>query len=373
VLLVCGGLLFRSVENLLRVDIGFQPQHALLFDLFLPNSRYPDAAAQTRFYRDLMRELGQTPGITAAGGLLYFPQRPKLWLSSIWREDTPVAEGDEPVVYFNLIAGDYFQAMAIPLKAGRLPTAREMWDERRVIVVNESFARHVYPGRDAIGRRIRTDKGQPWLDIIGIVGDVRQKRLDDPPKPEVYTTYAAMPMPFLTVVTRTSGAPERTQDVVRSVVHRADAGLAIANLTSLDEYVGARVADRRFALSLLGLFALLAVGLGAMGIYGVMSYSVAQRRREIAIRLALGAEPGGVRAMVVRDGLGIVVAGTMGGLLAAAIAGRLMRGLLFGVGGFDVLTYLSVPLALLSVAALAAWLPARRASRVDAMTTLRGE
>jgi predicted permease len=372
-LLVTGGLLFRSLQNLLRIDPGFHPKNAILFDLYLPASRYPDAAQQTVFYRELMRSLSETPGVQSAGGLLYFVFRPKLWLTSVWVEDAPVAAGEEPIAYYNLASGDYFQAMGIPLKAGRWPTAREMWEEDRVVVVNETFARQILPGKNALGRRIRNGVNGTWREVVGIVGDVRQKRLDEAPKPEQYETFSAMPMPFGSIIVRTTRPAEQMLGVVQDVVRRRDAGLAVSNLTPLADYVAANTADRRFALWLLGLFAGLAVTLGATGVYSVMSYSVAQRQREIAIRLALGAEPVGVRSMVMRDALRVVLVGAVTGLVAAAMAGRLMQGLLFGIGSLDPLTYAVVPCALTIVAIIASWLPARRASRIDAMTALRGE
>jgi putative ABC transport system permease protein len=373
VLLVSGGLLLRSLDNLLHVDTGFRPQNAVIFDLYLPNSRYPKAADHTRFYRELVRELGETPGVQSAGGLLYFPYKPKLWLSSLWVETAPVPDGEKPIVYYNLAAGDYFQAMGIPLKAGRWPTTREMWEEPRVVVVNEALARQVFPRQNPLGKRIRTGTDGPWHEVVGVVGDVRQKRLDEPPKPEFYETFAAMPMPFLSLVVRTHEAPERMLSVVRAVIRQRDPGLAVANLAPLAAYVESHTADRRFALVLLAMFAALALALGAIGVYGVMSYSVAQRQREIAIRLALGAVPAGVRSMVVRDGLRVVGSGAVVGLAAAALASRLLRSQLFGVNGFDPLIYAVVPSTLILVAAIATWLPARRASRIEAIHALRGE
>jgi putative ABC transport system permease protein len=263
--------------------------------------------------------------------------------------------------------------MGIPLKAGRWFTEREIWEDARPLIVNEALARQLFPTRDAIGERIRTDADGPWHEIVGIVGDVRQKQLEEPPKPEFYETFAAMPMPFLTIVVRTHDDAARMLSLVRAVVRQRDPGLAVANLAPLDAYVEAHAADRRFALTLLGLFAALALLLGAIGVYGVMSYSVAQRQREIAIRLALGAEPGGVRSMVVRDGLAVVLGGTLVGLVTAAISSRLLESQLFGVSGFDPMIYAIVPPALVVVAATATWLPALRASRVDALIALRGE
>jgi predicted permease len=370
-LLVTGGLLLRSMQNVLRIDPGFRPEEAILFDLYLPSSRYPEAAQQTRFYRNLTRSLEETPGVKSAGALLYFPFRPKLWLSPVWVEDAPVADGDQPIVYYNLVAANYFQAMGIPLKSGRWPTEREMWEEDRVVVVNEAFARQVLAGKEPLGRRIRSgEEANRWHEVVGVVGSVRQKRLDEPSKPEMYETFSTMPMPFVSVVVRTTRPADQMLGVVRGVVRRHDAGVAVANLAPLADYVKAHTADRRFALLLLGVFAALAVLLGGTGVYSVMSYSVAQRRREIAIRLALGAEPPGVRSMVVRDALRVVTAGTAIGLVGAAAAARVMQRLLYGVGSLDPLTYTAVPIGLVAIAAFAAWLPALRAGRVDPVTAL---
>ena len=343
----------------------------MLFDVSLPGSRYPDAAAQTRFYRALTQELSETPGVSSAGGLLYFLYRPKLWLTPAWPDGSRPMDGQEPVVFFQPRRGRLLPRDGHSLKAGRWPDAREMWDEPRAVVVNETLARQLFPGGQAVGRRLRTGDGSRPRDRRH--RGRRQKRLDEPPKPELYTTFAAMPMPFLSIVVRTQADAATMLDTVRGVVRQRDPGLAVANLMPLTSYVESHTADRRFALSLLGLFATLALGLGAIGVYGVMSYSVAQRQREIAIRLALGAVPAGVRSMVLYDALKVVLSGTAAGLVGAAVAGRWIAGLLFGVRGLDPLTFTAVPAALVCVAVIASWIPARRASRVDAMASLRGE
>jgi predicted permease len=373
VLLVSGGLLLRSLQRLLDVDPGFRADHVVMFDLYLPSSRYPDAPRHTRFYRDLTNELALAPGVDSAGGLLYFPYKPKLWLTSLWIEGAPRPDGEEPIVYYNLASGDYFRTLGIPLRAGRWPTPQEMWEEPRVVLVNDALARQVFPDGSALGRRIRTDQNEPWREVVGIVGNVRQKGLDERPRPEIYSVFSEMPMPFLTVVAHTTREPATMLDVIRGVVRRRDAGLAVANLQTLPDYVRNHTSDRRFALVLLGMFAGLALLLGAVGVYGVLSYSVAERQRELAIRLALGAAPVGVRSMVVRDALQVVAMGTLVGLAGAIASGRLMSGMLFGVSSIDPLTFIAVPGALMIVALAASWIPARRASRVDAIEALRGE
>ena len=264
--------------------------------LTLSGSRGSETVLQT------LGRSSPTRPASSAGVLCLFVYRPKLWLTHAWADGSSPADGEEPVVFFKLVAGDYFKAMGIPLKRGRWPDAREMWDEPRGVVVNEALAKQLFPDGQALGRGLRSERTGPAREIIGIVGDVRQKRLDEPPKPELYTTFASMPMPFMTIVVRTSSDPAPMLDVIRGVVRRRDPGLAIANLPPLAAYVDAHTADRRFALMLLAMFGALAVSLGAIGVYGVMSYAVEQRQREIAIR-ALGATARGVRSIVVLDAL----------------------------------------------------------------------
>ena len=185
-LLISGNLLLRSFANVLRVDPGFDSDQAVFLDLYLPNSRYPDAAAHTRFYRELVRRLEAQPNVEKAGALLYFPYKPKLWPVSIEVEGAPVARSQEPVVYYNQFAGNYFQAMGIALEGGRLPTEREIWerDAAPVVVINKTMARRLFGETGPTGRRIRSGPTAPWSEIIGVVGDVRQQQLDLPPLPD---------------------------------------------------------------------------------------------------------------------------------------------------------------------------------------------
>jgi ABC-type antimicrobial peptide transport system permease subunit len=239
------------------------------------------------------------------------------------------------------------------------------------VVVNDALAKQLFPGVNPIGRRIGSAAEGSWREIVGVVGNVRQRRLEDPPKPEYYTTFAASPMPFLTVVVKTRSSAANTLNAVRDIIRQRDPGLAVANLAPLEDYLAERTSNRRFALTLLGLFAGLALLLGAVGLYGVMSYAVAARQKEIAIRLALGAGPGTIRAMVIADGLVLAGTGVAAGLLAALLAGRLIQNLLFGTGWIDLFTYGAVPAVLGGVAILASWLPARRASRLEALSALQ--
>jgi putative ABC transport system permease protein len=372
-LLIAGSLLLRSFANVLRVDPGFDAERATYFDLYIPGSRYPDDASYVRSYRDLIRELEAMPSVEAAGSLLYFPYKPKLWPASIEIEGSPVPEGQEPVVYYNQIAGGYFDAMKIPLEAGRLPSEQEIWEGgSRVIVVNRAFARRLFGEASPIGRRIRSGRDEPWSEIIGIVGDVRQQRLDIPAEPEYYTMFQRMPMPFQSLVVRGRGRTVPVGDV-RRAVQRLDPGVALANLMPLSEWVRLHTRERQFAVWVLATFAALALGLGAVGVYGAVSYSVEQRGREMGIRLALGETPRGLRAHVLRDGMRVVAVGILAGILGSIAATPIMQRLLFGVAPFDPLVYLGVPTLLVAVAALACWRPASAAARIEVTDALRIE
>jgi predicted permease len=373
VLLICGALLLRSFVNVLRVDPGFDATRAVYFDVYVPNSRYPDDASYVRLYRELIRRLELHPKVEAAGSLLYFPFKPKLWPVPIEVDGAPVREGEEPIVYYNQVAGTYFRAMGIPLEQGRLPTEQEIWegDAPRVVVVNRAFARRLFADMDPVGRRIRSGRTAPWSEIIGVVGDVHQQQLDRPAAPEFYTTFRQMPMPFQSVVVRGRTGAALAVDDVRGVMRELDSGLALANLMPLSDWLTSHTRDRQFALVVLSAFAVFALTLGAVGVYGAVSYAVAQRGREIGIRLALGATSGRVRRQLVIDGLPVVLVGVTAGGLTAINVVPLMRTLLYGVAPTDSGTFLSVPLLAAGVGLLASWWPARRAARATITTALR--
>jgi putative ABC transport system permease protein len=372
-LLASTGLLLRSFERVLSVDPGFQAEQGVRFDLYLPSSRYADAGSWTRFYRELTRVLEETPGIESAGGLMYFPFKPKLWLSAVWIEGAPVPDGEEPIVYFNEIAGSYFEAMGIRLLEGRLPSEREIWEDSGVLLINEAMARQVFPEGNPLGRRIRTGKDEEPLEVIGVVEDVRQKNLEEPSRPEFYAMFSGMPMPFFSIVARTSAPPKAMLNSVRDAVRKLDPGLAVAELEPLTDYMERHTGERRFAVILLALAAGLALILAAVGVYGVIAYAVAQRQREIGVRMALGATPASIRKMILSEGFHLAGVGLVFGLLAAVAAGWSIRAFLFGVSGLDPATYVAVAGVVAAVAAAACWWPARTASRVDAVSVVRGD
>lgn len=269
--------------------------------------------------------------MTLPGGALYFPERSKLWLVTIWREGVVVERGEEPIVYFNLYAGDYFRAMGIPLLRGRLPIEKEIWEPSDVVVINRAMARQLFGGRDPLTQRIKTGEEGRWNRIIGIVGDVRQKSLDEPPKPELYAPFSQMPMTFLTLVTDNSMPESQAADTIRSVVRQSNGAATVNDTISLGKLVGETIVTHRLVFLLMMLFAGLALLLSAIGVYGVMLYFVTQQRSEIGVRMALGATPDLVLRQVLGEGLRTALAGSALGLLGALLIGRALSSLLYGV------------------------------------------
>jgi putative ABC transport system permease protein len=372
-LLVCSGLLLKSFARLLQVHPGFELSQRVVADLVLPANRYDTPAKRTGFYRDLFRRMAETPGVKGAGGELYFPCRSKLWLATVWREGVNEPRGEEPIVYWNLVAGDYFQAMGNPLKRGRLFTEREMWEPGNVALINEAMARQLFPGVDPLGRRVSGGPGGPWNTIIGVLGDVRQRSLDEPPKPEIYYPFSQMPMPFLSVVAHTTLPDAAALRVIRGLAQTRDPDIVLSNLTPLSELAGATIATRRMAMVLLAVFAALALALSALGMYGVMSYAVSQRTAEIGIRMAIGAGPWDILRLITGQGLRTALAGTALGLLGALAAGRALGTLLYGVNTMDVTVYSAIAGVAVLVSLTSSFLPARRALGIDPLVALRKE
>lgn len=374
VLLLCGaGLLLKSFAALLRVDPGFATDGRTVADVVLPPKDYESIPRRTSFYREMFRRLREEPGVLAAGGALYFPCRPKLWLSTVWVEGAAVEEGLEPIVYYNLFVGDYFQAMGITLKSGRLPMEEEMWENRQVVLINEVMATQVFQNADPVGKRFKTEKNGPWKTIIGVVGNVRQEGLDRTAKSEYYVPFSDMPMPFNTLVTHTRNDATRAASMIHRIVQEGDARVNLAEITSLAEIAERTVAHRYLAFLLLGLFATIAVSLAGIGIYGVLSYVVAQSTSELGVRMALGANRREIVQLFTWKGLRAAAAGAAIGLLLALIAAKPIGALLYEVSPFDPWIYTAVPLITLITAAIACAVPALRASNTDPLTALRHE
>jgi predicted permease len=371
VLLVAAGLLLRSFAKAIAADPGFNPQSVLVFDLSQPNTKAPTAGHRVRFMRDILQHIEQIPGVASAGWASSAPMNGIVGYGDlISREDRPETRNDLQTG-FDSAAGDFFQATGIPLLRGRFFTEADNSETApKTMIINEVLARRLFEKEDPIGRLLHF-KDAAW-EIIGVVGNVRQFQLDVDPFPQVYYPQVYFPW-YSTILVRTRVPPLTLVADVRRAIHAVDPEQPIANLRTLEQSVENSLQTRRVVLTLLAIFAVTALFLACIGIYGVMAYSVAQRTREMGIRIALGAGTGQVVTLVLRDGLRLVLIGLLIGALAGFGAGRLIASLLYNVKATDPIVFLVVSLVLLSVALLACWLPARKATQVDPIEALRTE
>jgi putative ABC transport system permease protein len=377
VLLVGAGLLLRSLLGLGGVDPGFAKDHVITFGLDLPD-RYGQPQ-RVAFYRSLLEEVRTTAGVRSASAAFPLPLSADDVKTSFEVESRPMKRSEYPVTAFHIIDRDYFRTLGIPLLSGReLNLQDDAIGATPVVIISERLAKQVFPGEDPVGRRIKPDissgkSGEPMRVIVGVVGDVKAEGLGAPSILESYVPYAQLPFAPMSVVVRTEVDPGNMVPTLTGEVQSLDSTLALLHVKTLDEYVDDSIVGTRFEAFLLGTFGVLAFLLTAVGLYGVISYSVVQRTREMGIRLALGADRTAILSMVVKNGTLLACTGALIGLAAASLLTRLMTSLLFGVGPTDPLTFLCVPIALIAVAILASYVPARRAAKVDPMVALRYE
>ena len=375
-LLVGAGLLVRSFDRLRQVDPGFVPEQALSFTVTLPEATYESPDRQRRFAEALVARVGALPGARSAGATFLLPLAGGYYgLSVETLDDQPVTIEPQPSAQIRTATPGFFAAMGIRLVQGRGITAADRAGAPPVVVVNETAARRLFPDGRAIGRRITLGTkrdGVPFGgEIVGIVGDVRQRGLDADALPEVYASHDQWPFRDLAVVVRAAGDPAALASGVRAIVRDLDPNLPVSTLATLEEVVGASVARPRFYMLLLGGFAAAALLLAAIGVYGVISYAVGRRTREIGVRLALGATSGRVLREVVGRGLALATIGLVVGGAGALVVTRLLRSLLFGVGATDPVAFAGAALLLVAVAVGAAIVPARRAARVSPIAAMR--
>ncbi len=371
-LLVGAGLLIRSFAELLRVDTGFNAQNVLRADLVLPYARYPERPQAVEAYARILERIRALRGVISAAATSQTPLSGEDNDTGFRVEGRPEPKlGERVVAWYRAVTPDYFRTMGIPLRRGRLFTASDGANTPLVVLANESFVRKYFPGEDPLGKRI----GQPerWREIVGIVGNVRNFGLDREEPPAVYLPHPQTPIRAMTLVLRTAADPTALTSSVRGIVREIDDAVALGSVTSMEAVIARSLTDRRWTMTLLGAFAGLAMLLAAIGLYGVMAYSVAQRTQEIGIRVALGAQRGDVLRMVLRDGMKLWTVGVALGVASAFVATRWLGSLLFGIGAMDPLTFTVAPALLAGVAVLATIIPARRAMRVDPMVALRYE
>lgn len=369
-LLIGAGLLIRSFLELTAVDPGFRAEQTITYDVSLPASAYEEPSDVRQFYADLLDRMEALPGVESASAVSTLPLAGAGTILTFRIEGRePPARGEIQDIVVKVATPDYFPSLAIPVREGRPLNDVDRADAPGAVVINEAAARRFFPNEEAVGERLVV--GPVEAEIVGVVGNVRQYGLDQEVRPELYVSHAQFPADAMTVVLRTAGEPSALAGAIRREVRQLDPNLPIEEFTTLGEVVSGSVAQPRFYMALLTLFAAVALLLAAIGIFGVMSYSVAQRTREIGVRMALGARAEDVLRLVVRRALWLALGGLALGLLGALALSRILRSLLYDVGTTDPLTFTVVPLVLMSVAALASYLPARRATRVDPMTALR--
>ena len=378
-LLIAAGLMIRSFARLQQVDPGFNPSGVLTLELAMAGRRYADAPVALETYTRLWERLRAVPGVVAVGGVSALPLSQMMAWGPITVEGRAAVAGEAFVnVDIRTVGGNYFESMDIPLIRGRLFTTADTRSSFRAIVIDEEMARQLWPNQDPIGKRVRTggmdaSADAPWMTVVGIVGRVKHEALDTEPRMAMHWAHSQVPTRAMTIVLRTETAPESAVADVRAAIREIDPDLPVYNVRTMADRVAGSLAHRRFSMIALSLFAALALGLSLIGIYGVIAGLVAQGTRELGIRMALGATPRQVRALVLGQGLPMVLAGLTLGLAGAFALTRFMRGLLFAVVPADPLTFSAIALLLGATALAATYLPARRAARIDPIESLRSD
>jgi predicted permease len=375
ILLIGAGLMIRSFWKLQQVDPGFDTRNTLTMSVGLPTTKYPDARQHAAFFDRVLEQVGATPGVISAGATTTLP------LTGGGSTQPFTIEGqseqlvaEQPTAKVRYVSPDYFRTMGIPLRQGRAFNDQDRDTSVQVVIISEAMARQFWKGEDPIGKRLTPSfhLQQGPREIVGVVGDVKSG-LDSDALPVMYISYKQAPRPYMTIVARTASDPQNFTRAISQAIYAVDKEQALWNVRTMEQLIHSSVAGRRFNMTLLITFAGLALVLAAVGVYGVMNYSVTLRRRELGIRLALGAQTGDVMRLVLGQGLMLTVTGVGVGLVAAYALTRVMESLLYGVTATDFLTFASVSGVLVAVGLLASYLPARRATKVDPMIALRSE
>jgi putative ABC transport system permease protein len=377
VLLVGAGLLIQSLWRLRQVSPGFQSQNLLTFVVGIPEVRYP-TEKQAQFYHDLVARVESLPGVSSASSVIPLPLSGDLFRISFETEGRPIAKGDQPSADFFAIGDGYFKTLGVSMLQGRDFNERDAAKAPGVIIVNQSFAQKFFPTENPIGKRIKpgisAGEAKPdWREIVGVVSDVRNRNLSSDLRVGYFVPAAQVPFNQMTMIVRATNDPHSLITAVQNEVHSMDKEVPVFSIKTMDEYISATVAAPRFNTTLLAIFAAVALVLTIVGLYGVMSYSVAQRTNEIGIRMALGAQTRDVLRLIVFQGFKLVLLGLGLGLAGAFGLMSIISSLLFGVTWKDPLTFVIVAIVLAFVALLACYIPARRATHLDPLNALRYE
>jgi len=381
-LLTGAGLLVKSFARLAQVDPGFDPDRLLTFNLSLPDARYSSDTQQVAFFDRVLPAIAAVPGVRSAGGTSVMP------FSGSWSTSSFEIEGYQPPPKqpgpwgdVRIVSPAFFETLRIPVRRGRPLTPEDRAGGRRVAVIDEEFVHRYWPKEDPLGKRITfgpppgaaDTSSREWIDIVGVVGHTKHEGLDAEARVQVYLPYAQQPRPFLAVAVRTAGDPAGYVNQMRRAVQSVDPDQPISAVRTMDELIAQSVGQRRLSMLLLSLFSGIALVLASIGIYGLMSYSVAQRARELGVRIALGAGRADVLRLVLRQGMSLALGGIVIGAGAAFGLTRLIVGQLYGVRATDPGTFVGMALLLAGTALAANLVPALRATRVDPAVVLREE
>ncbi len=375
VLLVGAGLFLRSLAALEEVNPGFDAAGVITAGVSLPHARYDSDAKQIAFYQAVLDNLSATPGVTAVAAGVPVPFSGNAGSASFQIEGLPVPPGDPgPHGDIGAVSADYFAALKIPVRQGRVFTALDRADTQPVALVDEILARQYWPGESPVGQHIRRGSKAPWATVVGVVGHVKHSDLaGEDVKGKYYFPVPQMAAPFMTFLMRTPSDPGRLSAALRDGVRAVDPTQPVSHIRLMTAMVNDSLAPRRFVVTVLGVFAGLALLMAVIGLYGVISYAVTQRTQELGVRMALGAQPAEILWLVVGQGMKLAGLGAAAGLVAAVAIARLLRNQLFHVSAFDPPTFVLMAAALIGAAMLASYIPARRATRVDPMVALRYE
>ena len=372
VLLIAAGLLLRSFGKLMQVDAGFDPRNVLTMNLSLPTVKYSKPEQQVQFFDEVLRRVSALPGVRSAAISAALP------LS--WKRITPVLpEGQpdvplpqRPFLDIEAISPRWFDTMRVPLRGGRGFTDSDQAKSPKVVIVNETFARRFWPNQNPLGKHIVVGRWPQAAEVIGIAVDIRNKGLAQKTQPQLYIAFPQLAWGNMNLLVRTDVAPRSLISAVRTQIAGVDPEQPVTGIQTVEEIMDAARAQPRFTMLLVGTFSVLALALAMIGIYGSLAYTVAQRRHEMGIRLALGQERASILLMVIRHGLVVTISGIVIGFIAALLFGRIMSSMLYEVSARDGETFVVIPLALICIAFLASYLPARQATRVDPIEALRG-
>jgi putative ABC transport system permease protein len=370
-LFIGAGLLLRSFVQLLHVDPGFDAGNVLTMNLSLPTVKYAKAEQQIAFFDEVVRRVSMLPGVRSAATSATLPLHfirvgPAL---AEGQPDVPLPQ--RPFVDIEAISPQWFETLRVPLRGGRDFTAADKTDSPKVVIVNETFARHFWPNQNPVGKHIVVGRATAPAEVIALAADMKNKGIDQDTQPQLYLPFPQLPWGDMNLLVRTAVDPRSIISAVRAEIAAVDPDQPITKIQTVDDIMDESRSQPRFTMLLLGVFSATALALAIIGIYGVLSYSVAQRRQEFGIRLALGAEHADILRLVVRQGLTLAVAGIVLGLISALSLTRLMASMLYHVGSLDVITFLFTPLLFLCIAVFASYLPARRAMKVDPIEALK--